>query len=147
VSTPASIEQVSAILGKVLAEGRLNRIPRNPEHRDVLLALLCLNLGRRYPYAETELNDKLSHALGELGARVDHVTCRRYLVDCGFVKRDRAGSRYLLVYPKLESTLTTDVMASASDLIDTALASANERRLAHRRRKEKHLGGGTTQET
>ena len=38
------------------------------------------------------------------------------LVDLGFVKRDRAGTRYFLNYPKLEATLSQEAMRSASEL-------------------------------
>jgi len=115
-------EVVSKVLGKVLAQGTLNRIPRHPDHRDVILAIVCLGMQRRYPYTETELNELLKGALAELRARVDHVTCRRYLVDYGFVKRDRAGNRYFLNFPKLESVLSVDAMVSAKGLVEEALA-------------------------
>ena len=132
MSSRASVEVVSRVLGKVLVEGRLNRIPRHPEHRDIVLAILCLGMRRRYPYAETEFNKYLEGALIELRARVDHVTCRRYLVDFGFVKRDRAGTRYYLNGPKLESSLSNEAIASARDLIRKALA---DRRKSSRGRR------------
>lgn len=121
LTTPASVDDVSKVLAKVLASGQLNRIPRHPDHRDVVLALLCLHLRRRYPYPEPELNELLIGELARLRARVDHVTARRYMVDCGFLKRDRAGQRYFLNYPKLEGALASDVAASAPRLIDQAL--------------------------
>ena len=122
----ASTEVVSAVLEKTLRGAALRRIPRNPAHRGIVLALLCSGMRRRYPYSEPELNEFLKVALGKLYARVDHVTCRRYLVDLGFVKRDRAGARYILNYPKVESTLSEEVLGSASELIENALA-ANRR--------------------
>ncbi|TDJ35255.1 MAG: DUF2087 domain-containing protein [Gammaproteobacteria bacterium] len=99
---PASTEAVSAVLRKVLPEGRLNRIPRHPEHRNIVLAIFCLGLHRRYQYTETELNEFLKEQLDHMCSTVDHVTCRRYLVDLGFVKRDRAGKRYFLNFPRVE---------------------------------------------
>ncbi len=87
----ASREAVAVALKKALPEARLMRIPRHPERREIVLAILCLRMRRRYPYAEAELNGYLQGALAELHASVDHVTCRRYMVDLGFVKRDRAG--------------------------------------------------------
>ncbi|MCZ6619147.1 MAG: DUF2087 domain-containing protein, partial [Gammaproteobacteria bacterium] len=96
--------------------------PRHPEHRDVVLAILCLGMRRRYPYTESEFNELLITELAELRANVVHVTCRRYMVDLGFVKRDRAGIRYFLNYPKVESTLSDEVMVSARDLVEKALA-------------------------
>jgi len=110
-------------------KGRLARIPRHPRHRDLVLAILARNLRRRHPYTETEINDYLATALAALNAAVDHVTCRRYLVDLGFVRRDRAGARYLLNFPKIEATLS----AEAAEAIDVLLA-------AHRNRTAE--GGG-----
>jgi hypothetical protein len=111
----ASAETVSKILGRVLTQGGLSRIPRHPERRDIVLAVLCLGMQRRHPYTEIEFNDLLESGLAGLKARVDHVTCRRYMVDYGFVKRDRAGRRYILNYPRLESALTDEAMESARE--------------------------------
>ena len=114
------MEKVSGILRKALPEGRLHRIPRHPDHRDVVLAMLALGMRRRHPYSEIEINEFLIGALAEFRAVVDHVTCRRYMVDLGFVKRDRAGTRYFLNFPKVESTLSDVVMESTADLIASA---------------------------
>lgn len=118
----ASAETVLRVLRKSLPEAGLKRIPRHPERRDVILAILCREMRRRYPYSETEFGDFLKDALAELNAGVDHVSCRRYMVDLGFVRRDRAGTRYLLNYPKLEATLAEEAIVSAKRLIDEALA-------------------------
>ncbi len=120
------------VLRKVLPEASLSRIPRHPEHRNIVLAIFCLGLRRRYPYSEVELNDLLQKQLDLMCAGVDYVTCRRYLVDFDFVKRDRAGTRYFLNYPKVESTLSGDAMASASELIKDALKARRRRPQAPR---------------
>lgn len=107
----------------MLVTGGLPRIPRKPEQRDVVLALLCLHMRRRHPYTELELNEYLKEALKTVNAGVDHVTGRRYLVDFGFVKRDRGGARYLLNPQRLAAVLSADVMDSAGMLLRTALES------------------------
>jgi len=119
---PASSDEVARTLGKVLISGGLTRVPRHPGHRAIVLALLCADLRRRHPYTEVELNDVLQEALARMHAKVDHVTCRRYLVDTGFVKRDRAGNRYLLNFPRLERTLAPQARADAHELVRQALA-------------------------
>jgi len=129
MSNRASVQTVAEALKKSLPEAQLIRIPRHPERRNIVLAILCLGLQRRYPYKENEFNDYLKSALAEFNSRVDHVTCRRYMVDLGFVKRDRAGIRYFLNFPKVESTLSEEAMASARDLVEQALA--------HRRRRSR----------
>jgi hypothetical protein len=121
-----SEEQVSKVLDRLLIQGWLSRIPRNPAHRDIVLAVLCRKMRRRYPYTEREFNDYLRDALAEVRARVDHVTCRRYMVDFGFVKRDRAGNRYILNFPRLEATLADGVLEDAGKLIGDALGRARK---------------------
>jgi len=125
--------QVEALLGKVVPRGRLQRMPRNPEQRDLLLACCAAGLERRYPYSEVELNGVLRAFLARLDARVDHVTCRRYLVDLDFVKRDRAGNRYYLNWPRLEATVAPAVLNVLEGLLDSALAARRSYMARHRR--------------
>ncbi|MGE0626136.1 MAG: DUF2087 domain-containing protein [Pseudomonadales bacterium] len=125
---PASVETVRLTLKKVLASGALHRIPRNPEHRDIVLAILCLDMHRRYPYSEVEMNAYLVAALEKFRAKFDHVTCRRYLADLAFVRRDRAGMRYFANFPKLESVLSDAARAEAHQLVAGAVAHGSRRR-------------------
>lgn len=123
----ATKAQVAEALRRALHNGSLRRIPRHPERRAILLALLCLPMQRRRAYAERELNGLLTTSLSRLDAHVDHVTCRRCLVDLGFVRRDRAGNRYIVNYPRLEATLAAEVRHSAVDPLDEALAQVLQR--------------------
>jgi hypothetical protein len=122
MQTPASFVEIDETLRRSLPRGELLRIPRHPERRNVLLALICLRLTRRYPYSEPELNTSLKDSLASLNARVDHVTCRRYLVDLGFLRRDPAGKRYFLYFPKIRETLAEEIIESDRDFIGGALA-------------------------
>ena len=133
----ASVEQISAVLWKALPGARLLRIPRNPEHRDIVLAIIALTFHRRYPYTEIELNELLRKRLAAFNAEVDHATCRRYLVDCGFLKRDRAGTRYYLYYPKLAATLSETVV----DQVDALIAEAMADRLKREQRRSNPNSG------
>jgi len=126
-------DQVKALLGKAMPRGRLQRMPRNPEQRDLLLACCAVGLERRYPYSEVELNEALRVFLERLEARVDHVTCRRYLVDLDFLKRDRAGNRYYLNWPRLEATVAPAVLEALDRLLDSALAARRSYMARHRR--------------
>ena len=116
------------MLLKLLVTGHLQRIPKNPAHRDLVLALVCGRLRRHYPYSEPELNGEIAERLQLFKAHVDHVTCRRFLVDCGFVKRDRAGSRYYLNFPKLEATLEATLLEQAETLIESAYPPPRKKR-------------------
>jgi hypothetical protein len=117
----ASPAEVAVALKKVLVTGALRRIPKHPVHRDIVLALLCLDLQRRYAYKEIELNRYLATALQAMNALVDHVTCRRYLVDLGFLRRDRAGTRYFVNPLRVESTLSPSAVNAATALLAEVL--------------------------
>jgi hypothetical protein len=96
-----------------------------------VLGLICLNVRRRHPYTELEINEYLEEALSAMSAMVDHVTCRRYLVDLGFLKRDRAGSRYFLSPPRLECVLSGDVANSAIALLQDVLDRSARQHAMH----------------
>lgn len=121
---PATPDAVAKVLEKAFITGGLRRIPKHPDHRDIVLVVLCATLRRRHPYSEVEINACLRTSLEEMKATVDHVTCRRYLVDLGFLKRDRAGTRYLLNYPRLEATLSAEAASSIAGLVKDALAGS-----------------------
>lgn len=121
VESPASIEDVRHAFDRALRTGGLQRLPRNPAHRDIVLAALCLGLRRRHAYGEPELNDRLKDALAGMRAAVDHVTCRRFLVDLGFLRRDRAGTRYFVDPSKLADTLTGEAAAALPAILAHAL--------------------------
>ncbi|MGI9325063.1 MAG: DUF2087 domain-containing protein [Pseudomonadales bacterium] len=122
--TQATSNVVSDVLTRLLREGGLRRIPRNPHNRGIILGILSLGMRRRYAYSEVELNDYLKLELNKLRASVDHVTCRRYLVDFDFVKRDRAGQRYFLNFARVESVLTDEARVVAESLVTQALSMA-----------------------
>lgn len=128
--TEATREAVVQALYRALPDGRLQRIPRHPRHRDILLAIVALPMLRRYPYPEREINEFLQARLAQLRAKVDHVTLRRSLVDLGFVRRNRTGTRYFADFPRIEATLAPEVMASADALIADALALRRKRNSA-----------------
>ena len=117
-------EHFAHVFKKIFPEGRLNRIPKNPDHRDLILAVLSMPLVRRYPYSEPELNELLAEELTRMNARVDHVTARRYLVDLGFLKRDAAGTRYYLNYLKQQEILPEKLGELAQSLVLEAITNA-----------------------
>lgn len=107
---PASAEAALGVLDHVIRRPGLRRLPRKSRPRDILLAALCLNLQRRHPYAEPDVNAHLQTVLRQLGAEIDHVTCRRYLVELGFLRRDRAGARYFVDPNRMTGTLSGEAM-------------------------------------
>ena len=62
----------------------------------------------------------------------DHVTLRRRMIDCGFLKRTPNGSRYYLNYGRVVDTLgmaTADVDAGA--VVDGILREREARKRSH----------------
>ena len=124
MTSAAGTDALAAALRKAMPAGTLARIPKHPDRRDLILAAISTSVERRYPYTELELRVTLEETLRKFQATIDHVTCRRYLVDCGFLKRDRAGSRYFLNYLKLAETLSAAAQSAVDELIDQTLRSS-----------------------
>lgn len=72
------------------------RFPRKHRDRHILFRSVVGMLDADRRYSEPELNAGLaqwSAAVGD-GIGIDHVTLRRYLVDWGYLLRDRDGATY-----------------------------------------------------
>ncbi len=98
-------QQIEESLGRILRPGRFDSFPTHPRDRDALLAVAASKLERQRPYAEWEINEALIAWLASVDARPDHVTLRRRMVDCGFLKRTPNGARYYLNYGRLIEVL------------------------------------------
>jgi hypothetical protein len=70
--------------------------PRKQRDQYILFKSITLMLETERDYTEAELNEGLVKWLSQVGrtVEVDHVSLRRYLVDAGYITRDRAGRRY-----------------------------------------------------
>ena len=68
---------------------------------------MACTLERRRPYTEPEINEALIAWLASVRGTPDHVTLRRRMIDCGFLKRTPNGSRYYLNYGRVVDTLGT----------------------------------------
>lgn len=124
---PADTNELRETLRILLRSGALTRIPKKPEQRDQLLGTVSSTLHRRYPYDEPALNEALKEVLATLNAQVDHVTARRYLVDFGFLMRNRDGTRYYLNFQRLAQALDEDAQSEAMPIANAELAAARER--------------------
>ncbi|MYH14862.1 MAG: DUF2087 domain-containing protein [Gammaproteobacteria bacterium] len=112
----SSPKDTETLLRNLLRTGTLQRLPTHPQALDTLLAVATGGLARQRPYAEPEVNEVLSAWLESVRATVDHVTLRRRMVDLGFLKRTRDGSRYYLNFGRVTGVLedpTVEVEASA----------------------------------
>ena len=120
------------LLRKLLRPGRLQGFPSHPDRRDTVLAVAAGALVRRHPYGEEEINELLIDWLKSVRARIDHVTLRRRMVDCGFLKRTRDGSRYLLNYGRVAGVLGDPAPSvDAGAILDGILRERESRKLAY----------------
>ena len=128
-----SAEEAEDLLRKLLRPGRLQGFPSHPHRLDTVLAVAAGALVRRHPYTEEEVNEPLIDWLASVRARIDHVSLRRRMVDCGFLKRTRDGSRYLLNYGRVAGVLGDPApRVDAGAILDGILREREARKLAYR---------------
>ena len=130
-----SIWNTEALLRNLLRTGALQKLPTHPQVLDTVLAVATGSLARQRPYAEREINDVLSAWLESVRAKVDHVTLRRCMVDLGFLKRTRDGSRYYLNFGRVTGTLGDDAVAiDAGAMVDKIVREREVRKSAYGQR-------------
>ena len=124
-------EDLDGLFRRLLQSGRLEGFPKNPDHLHMVLAVAAGGLARRRPYAEWEVNEALAAWLDSVHAAIDHVTLRRRMVDCGFLKRTTNGSRYFLNYGRVVEVLGDPVIeVDAAAIIDDVAIERQERKEA-----------------
>lgn len=139
VESPATVasatrQDVEGLLHRLLLTGSLQGFPKRPEHRDILLAVAAMTLVRRRPYAEREVNDVLMEWLATVRGAIDHVTLRRRMVDCGFLRRTRDGSRYFLDYGRVADILGNPAIeVDAGAILDDILHERGVRKRVYTR--------------
>lgn len=87
------------VLRDYVIGGRLSQLPSKEKKWLVILRWLATRFEQGKRYTEKEVNTVLTEA------HSDYATLRRYLVDYGFMRRERAGSHYWLT-PEDESVET-----------------------------------------
>ncbi len=83
-------ESDKKVLRDYVVNGRLPNLPSKPAKWMIILRWLATKFQPGTQYTEKQVNT----ILGE--ANEDYATLRRYLVDFGFLRRERAGSTYWL---------------------------------------------------
>lgn len=127
-------DDAEGLFRRILRSGRLLGFPRHPRRLDIVLAVAAGGLVRRHPYTEEEVDEVLIDWLASVRSRIDHVTLRRRMVDCGFLKRTRDGSRYLLNYGRVAGVLGDPApRIDAGEILASVLAERASRKLAHSR--------------
>lgn len=135
--SPRIPSATESALRRLLKSGRLEAFPKHPDDLQTVLAIAAGIFHRQRPYAEAEVNDALCDWLTSVNTRlIDHVTMRRYMVDCGFLKRTTDGSRYFLNYGKLASVLGDPVVE-----IDAGTIAAEINRARDARKRAYARGG------
>ncbi len=130
----ATRRDAEALLQRLLRTGWLQGFPTHPRQLDTVLAIATSGLARQRPYAEWEINESLRDWLTSVRARIDHVTLRRRMVDCGFLKRTRDGARYFLNYGRVVGVLGDPaVEVDAGAILDAIVREREARKAAYAR--------------
>ena len=113
--------------------------PKKRLDRHILFISTILKLDLARQYSEFELNEELRTWITSFGTNlgVDHATLRRFLVDERYMKRDVAGSSYVL--NTTDSPYTYDRSIESFDLIELV----NEAKRAKEERKRLHMREST----
>ena len=128
----STLQSVEALFRRLLQSGRLEGFPKNPKRLEMVLAVASGGLIRRRPHTESEVNEVLSDWLSSVRADIDHVTLRRRMVDCGFLKRTTDGSRYFLNYGRVAGVLGDPAIeVDVGALADDILLERESRKYAH----------------
>ena len=128
VDPAAARRSVEGLLRHLLHSGRLLWFPKHPEQLDTVLAVAAGSLHRRWPYAEWEINKALVEWLASVRAEIDHVTLRRRMVDCDFLKRRPDGSVYFLNYGRVADVLGDPAIKVDAGAISDAILRDREAR-------------------
>lgn len=117
-----------------ICSGRVMMLPRKQRDRHILFRAIAQTLESRSPYSEPELNGSLREWVASIGqdASLDWVSLRRYLVDCRYLLRDRAGRLYT-VRIKGNETVRFESGTEALDVVDF-IWSCKRRAIARKRR-------------
>lgn len=90
--------------------------PKDNADQHILLKSAALILGQSGTFSEKEVNEKLEfwvHHICQVKG-IDRVTLRRRMVDCGYLVRNKDGSRYHVV----QSGPNADLFDVAIDQLD-----------------------------
>jgi hypothetical protein len=74
----------------------LTGFPKDETDRQILLKSAALTIDPNADYSEKEINQALDSWIDGIGqhGKMDHGTVRRYLVDAGYLEREKDGSSY-----------------------------------------------------
>jgi hypothetical protein len=110
-------------------------LPRKRRDRQILLKSVAVRLGHGRSYSEADINDALQSWLDGMGpgARMDHVSLRRYLIDERYVTRDAGGATYEIC----QSESLRSVFEPEVDSVDSFRVVSDARADQDRRRRDR----------
>ena len=128
---PITADEFRKRLTTLCSGGRGSGFPRKRRDRHILFRSIAQSLAS-HPYTEHDLNVALKSWLANVGSclELDHVTLRRYLVDAGWLRRDRNGTTYeALVDGNGEAAFDPEIAGvNSSDLVRDARERAVRRK-------------------
>lgn len=113
----------------------MKEFPKSEMDQHILFKSMMITMGTGVTYTEKEINQKLSNWIDEVGGKlemVDFGTLRRWLVDNGYLTRNREGSAYQVAVPGPASPVFEDAVSS----VDPVEAVVNGRAEIERRKRE-----------
>ena len=119
-------------LAMLLVRGGAGGWPRDPVDERVLLKSAVFPFEPDRIYNEAQINIQLEQWLEQIGTTlfVDHVKLRRYLVDAGYLRRDRAGRAY-----RVNGAKVTEGFEAGIDSLDPSAIVESAREQAERRKQ------------
>lgn len=133
---PAVIDRDKAenVLRRLFGPGRLRRLPKKADDTQLILALAISDLDPTTLHAEHDINVHLSAWLDGIASRsLDYVTLRRYLVDYGFLIRERSGAWYRLMESRVSETVDVEARTiKVHEIFDDVRRERDARRRAYK---------------
>lgn len=89
-------EQFSRRVVELYLRSGLDGLPKSDADQHIMLKSVALTLGKPGVFSELELNEKLKYWINQISQmkKFDHSSLRRWLVDFGYLARNKDGSRY-----------------------------------------------------
>ncbi|MDX1664179.1 MAG: DUF2087 domain-containing protein [Candidatus Promineifilaceae bacterium] len=138
MSAPISAGEFRERLQTLLVRGG-GSWPREPRDQHILLKSIVMRFDPARAYTEQEVNEELLAWREEIGQSVhdDHVKLRRYLVDAGYMTRDRAGRSYRVDAVRAAEQFEAEVEAvDPVAVVEDALRQAEARKQAFLRKQK-----------
>lgn len=113
----------------------MSAFPTNQENQNVLFKSAVLSMDISRTYTDKEINQRLEYWLDNICPleTVDFITLRRWLVDAGYLTRNKEGSCYQISPSAPEAQYFEDAIEEidVEEVLNTAREEINRRKREH----------------